>query len=73
LFRKITDNVKSGSLNLQSSYKFKALDEYMIPKGEWDKNKDALLKQSGLEKFSDCKKVLGTLEEALNKEYVRTN
>ena len=73
LFRKINDNIKSGSLNLQSSYKFKALDEYMIPKEEWDKNKDALLKQSGLEKFSDCKKVLGTLEEALNKEYVRTN
>ena len=55
------------------SYKFKALDEYMIPKEEWDKNKDALLKQSGLEKFSDYKNVLGTLEEALNKEYVRTN
>ena len=40
LFRKITDNIKSGSLNLQSSYKFKALDDYMIPKEEWDKNVD---------------------------------
>lgn len=46
LFRKITDNVKSGSLNLQSSYKFKALDDYMIPKEEWDKNKKILVKTS---------------------------
>ena len=67
LFRKITDNVKSGSLNLQSSYKFKALDDYMIPKKEWQKNKEALLKQAGLEQFSDCEKVLSTLEDALNK------
>ena len=73
LFRKITDNVKSGSLNLQSSYKFKALDDYMIPKEEWDKNKKILLKQAGLEQFNDCKEVLSTLEDVLNKEYIRTN
>jgi len=73
LFRKITDNVKSGSLNLQSSYKFKALDDYMIPKEEWDKNKKTLLKQAGLEQYSDCEKVLNTLEDVLNKEYTHTN
>ena len=73
LFRKITDNVKSGSLNLQSSYKFKALDDYMIPKEEWDKNKKILLKQAGLEQYSDCEKVLNTLEDVLNKEYTHTN
>jgi TnpA family transposase len=73
LFRKINDNIKSGSLNLQSSYKFKALDEYMISKEEWNNNKDDLLEQSGLEKFRDCKEVLRTLEAALNKGYIRTN
>ncbi|WP_053332718.1 Tn3 family transposase [Candidatus Jidaibacter acanthamoebae] len=73
LFRKITENVKSGSLNLVSSYKFKALDEYMIPKDEWEENKELILKQAGLEKFRDCEKVLKELEIILDKRYVETN
>lgn len=73
LFRKITEDVKSGSLNLSCSYKFKALDEYLIPVDEWKKNKDLILKQAGLEKFSDCSKVLNGLEGVLDKEYIRTN
>ena len=35
LFRKISAKVKSGSLNLMSSYKFRTLDEYLIDKDEW--------------------------------------
>lgn len=73
LFRKITDCVKSGALNLQSSYKFKALDEYMIPKNEWEKNKDLILKQAGLEKFRNCNKILDELKTTLDNEYIRTN
>jgi hypothetical protein len=58
LFRKISSKVKSGSLNLMSSYKFRSLDEYMIPKEEWLANKQNLIKQAGLESFKDATQVL---------------
>ena len=73
LFRKISSKVKSGSLNLMSSYKFRSLDEYMIPKEEWLANKQNLIKQAGLESFKDATQVLLQLKTILDQEYIKTN
>jgi TnpA family transposase len=73
LFRKISAKVKSGSLNLMSSYKFRALDEYLIPKDEWINNQDNLMRQAGLEQFQDSHQVLLQLEKILDQEYRKTN
>ena len=73
LFRKVSAKVKSGSLNLMSSYKFRALDEYLIPKDEWIDNKPNLMRQAGLEQFQDSDQVLLKLETILNQEYIKTN
>jgi len=73
LFRKVSAKVKSGSLNLASSYKFRALDEYLIPEYEWEINKPDLIRQAGLEQFQDPDKTLQQLEQILNQEYIKTN
>ena len=73
LFRKVSVKVKSGALNLTSSYKFRALDEYLIPKDEWNDDKPNLIKQAGLEEFQNVDQVLVTLETILDQEYIKTN
>ena len=36
LYVEIADAIKSGSLNLTHSEKYRSLDDYMIPKADWD-------------------------------------
>lgn len=73
LFKYIATEVKAGCLNLDASYKYKALYEYLISKDEWYQNKDALIKQAGFEQFKEVATVLADLEKVLNQEYMRTN
>ncbi len=73
LFQNIADATKSGSLNLKHSYRYRSLDEYMIAKEDWQKNKAHYLKRAGLEKFADYETVLKDLEDKLDKQYATTN
>ncbi|HYT41846.1 MAG TPA: Tn3 family transposase, partial [Methylomirabilota bacterium] len=73
LFQNIADATKSGSLNLKHSYRYRSLDEYMIAKEDWQKNRVDYLKRAGLEKFVDCTAVLKDLEDKLDKQYATTN
>jgi len=73
LFIKIAEAIKAGTLNLKASYKYKPLDDYLIPKNEWDKNREAYIKQADLQSFADCKKVLQGLEENLDEQWHKTN
>lgn len=73
LFQNIAEATKSGSLNLKHSYRYRSLDEYMISKESWQKNRANYLKRAGLEKFADCEAVLKDLEGKLDKQYVTTN
>ncbi len=72
-FQHITNAIKSGGLNLKNSYRYRSLDEYMIPKEAWEKNKADYLKRAELEKFADCDTVLKALEEKLDNQYTITN
>ena len=73
LFIKIANAIKSGSLNLSHSYKYRSFDEYLIPKEKWDKNKDHYIKKAGLEKYCDADKILSELALILDKSYEKTN
>jgi|GEM_PF-962536 len=73
LFKYVATNVRSGSLNFEASYKYKALDEYLVPKAEWVIEGPDLIKQAGLEKFTNCDLVLFGLENVISQEYTRTN
>lgn len=40
----MSDAIKSGTLNLKYSYRYKDFDSYLIDKDEWSKDQDTLLK-----------------------------
>jgi len=73
LFSSVFHGIKSGSLNLNDTHKYKSFEEYLFPKDIWIRDKAKLLKQSGLEEFSDCKKVLEKYSKSLNDQYIITN
>jgi TnpA family transposase len=73
LFIAIADAIKSGTLNLIHSEKYRSLDDYLIPKSEWDANRDTYLQRAQLEQFADCGATLQSLNVALDAQYEETN
>jgi TnpA family transposase len=73
LLQHVARGTKAGGLNLMHSYRYRSLDEYMIPKDQWTQHKDTYLKRAGLEKFADCEGVLKALAEKLDAQYKTSN
>lgn len=73
LFEEVFIGIKSGRLNLQYSYRYKAYDEYLIPIDTWKKEKADLLKEAKLSKVKHWKTVLNKLKTRLDKQYNDTN
>jgi len=73
LFTHIASAVKSGRLNLKHSYKYRTLDDYMISKERWTKDKDELLERAELKEFIDPAPLLDKLNMALHQQYQITN
>ena len=72
-FIHIAHGIKSGALNLLYSYRYKAIQHYLIDEKTWQSQKLELIKAAGLEQFSDVKMYLPTLEEKLNTKYKEVN
>lgn len=73
LFQKIASAIKSGALNLCNSYKYKSFEEYLIPKNQWEENKEELLKRTDLIQFEDFHKLESNLKQELKSQYKITN
>ena len=73
LFQHVVGAVKAGNLNLDGSYKYRPMDDYLISKDRWEKEKTELLARAGLSEFADPRSVLNTLNKDLHQEYLRTN
>jgi TnpA family transposase len=73
LFLHVQSAIKSGTLNLQHSYKYRPLDEYLIDRDRWRRDKEALIERAQLQSFVDPHQALGELDEALYRQYVITN
>ena len=73
LFIHIANGIKSGALNLLYSYRYKAIQHYLIDEKTWKSQKLELIKAAGLEQFIDIKTCLSTLEEKLNTAYTTVN
>jgi TnpA family transposase len=73
LYVEIADAIKSGALNLVHSEKYRSLDDYLIPKADWEANRDEYLQRSQLEGFADCRATLKGLDQALDAQYKETN
>jgi TnpA family transposase len=73
LFLHIQSAIKSGTLNLDQSYKYRPLDDYLIACERWRRDKDVLLERAGLQAFADPRSVLAELDEQLYAQYLTTN
>jgi TnpA family transposase len=69
LFVHISDSIKSGALNFVHSYKFRAFEEYLIPKHIWNVGKKELLKRAGLTGFESFDKIEPKLKRVLSKQF----
>jgi len=73
LFIKIAQAIKGGVLNLQHSYKYRSLDDYLIPKESWSAHRDAYLQRADLTVVADCQPTLRALATRLEQQYHQTN
>jgi hypothetical protein len=65
--------IKAGTLNLEHSYKYRPLDEYLIEGGRWQRDKEVLLERAGLQAFVDLHTLLNDLDKRLYQQYLTTN
>jgi TnpA family transposase len=73
LFAHIARALKAGTLNLEHSYKYRPLDDYLIGKERWQREKDVLLARAALQDLADPRRVLAELDEGLHRQYLATN
>ena len=73
LFQHVAAAIKSGSLNLDGSCKYRPLDDYLIGRERWERERPELLERAGLAAFDDAEPVLRELEAALQQQYETTN
>ena len=73
LFIHIRTSIKAGTLNLEHSYKYRPLEDYLISNQRWQKEKESLLERAGLSEFSDPKEALKGLNDELFSQYLKTN
>lgn len=73
LFDKIADSIKSGTLNLNYSYKYLSFDNYLIPKEQWESNKELILERAGLSKVSTFNTIEPYLKQNLGNLYKKVN
>ena len=73
LFVAITEGIKSGSLNLKYSYRYRAFNDYLINMQEYEQNKDSYLKHHHMESLLASEGVLSDLKNELDGIYRSVN
>lgn len=73
LFFHLATAIKAGKLNLRYSYRYRAIQDYLIDKTHWQKNKETILRDTGLLAFVDGSAYLDTLKKRLNDRYIQVN
>lgn len=73
LFQSTTDAIKRGSLNLQYSFKYKAMDDYLIPKNLWEKDMDGFLDKANLSHLKDFQNRKNDFKKMANFHFKQTN
>ena len=73
LFQAIATAVRAGKLNLLHSYRYRAIQDYLIPAVRWSAERERMLTLSNLEQFADGDACLVSLKSALDKNYGKVN
>lgn len=72
-YKEIRDAIKSGALAIDSSYEYRSFEEYVIPAGVWQKEKNSLIEQACITAHSNPRATLLGLNEKLNAQIKKTN
>lgn len=73
LFKKIAEDIRSGEINLIHSYRYLAIDEYLINKSSWLLHKIDYLNRAKLNQYGSFKKTLLPLQKKLKTRYQEVN
>ena len=69
LFIKLAEAVKAGLLNVRHSYKYRALDDYLVPLDAWRNAREEYLERAGLTDVANCHTLLASLAETLDGQF----
>ncbi len=72
-FLKVAASLKSGRLSLPYSYKYRDINDYLVPLEQWNAKREDYIKQAGLEEFVDIEKLLSEYERELETSYTKVN
>lgn len=73
LFRRLRDGLRNGSINVLSSYDYRAVEEYMLPRSAWLIHRPAYLTKANLIAFARPAPALLALSKRLNAQFQKTN
>ena len=73
LFIAIAEGIKSGSLNLKNSYRYRAFNDYLIDTGEYNRAKELYIKRYGMNKLKSSIGILDDLRGELDGIYRNVN
>jgi TnpA family transposase len=73
LFIKVAEAVKAGALNVRASYKYRSLDDYLIPKDAWLAHRSEYLHRADLVPSELCSATLNRLAATLHAQFSATN
>ncbi len=73
LFRHLGDGLRNGSINVLSSYEFRAFDEYLLARRQWQAHRQAYLTKARLTAVVHPAPTLFALGERLNEGFAQTN
>jgi len=73
LFFHVSDAIKSGTLNLKYSYRYRHFDSYLLDKEEWDRDKDTLLKIQELWHLKEFDTFIKPIEKKVENSFKHTN
>lgn len=73
LFFYLSDAIKSGTLNLKYSYRYKDFDRYLIPKDEWNEKKNTLINHYGLEHLKVFDTFIEPIKKKLEENFIQSN
>ena len=74
LFKAVFDGIKSGSLNLLHSERYKSIDDYLIDQRRWEENRQELILRAGLGHLDGKpQEIIDALKLCLQNQYNDTN
>ncbi len=69
LFQYTADAIRAGKMNISFSYRYRAIQDYLIPEAQWHAERYRLMELAGLTRFSDGERYLADLKHGLEERF----